>query len=84
MPNPLAINVKEERELTRTTKSTLAQLRSGYSQFLQSYLTIFDDGKSLTCTDCNEDDNTTVPIFNCPTKQKNLIYGQGQKIHRIS
>ena len=69
---PPAINVKEKRELTRTTRSTLAQLRSGYSPFLQSYLARIDDGKSPTCTDCNQEDHTTVHIFNCPTKPTNL------------
>ena len=69
---PPAINVKEEREMTRTTRSTLAQLRSGYSPFLQSYLARIDDGKSPTCTDCNQEDHTTVHIFNCPTKPTNL------------
>ena len=68
---PPAINVKEEREMTRTTRSTLAQLRSGYSPFLQSYLARIDDGKSPTCTDCNQEDHTTVHIFNCPDGQTN-------------
>ena len=69
---PPAINVKEEKGLPRMTRSKLAQLRSGYSPFLQSYLARIDQRIDPKCTDCNLEDHTTVHVFNCPTKPTRL------------
>ena len=69
---PPAINVKEEKGLPRMTRSKLAQLRSGYSPFLQSYLARIDSRIDPKCTDCNLEDHTTVHVFNCPTKPTRL------------
>ena len=65
---PPAINIQEEKSLPRQTRSILAQLRSGYSTFLQSTISRFDTAKSIRCPDCNIEDHTTEHLFNCTFK----------------
>ncbi len=69
---PPAINIQEEKTLSRQTRSTLAQLRSGYSTFLQSTISRFDTSKSIRCPDCNIADHTTEHLFNCTFKTTTL------------
>ena len=57
-----------ERDLPRKTRTTLAQLRSGYSSFLHSYLFLIKARGSVTdrCPDCHEHQHTTNHLFECP------------------
>ena len=55
---------KSERKLPRTTRSTLAQLRSGYSTYLNSYKARIDPSLSDKCPNCDEC-HTTDHLFNC-------------------
>ena len=70
---PPPIN-KEERGLDIKPRRTLAQLRSGYSPFLRSYLHRINDRNtdSPRCPDCNLTDHTTDHLFNCTVKPTNL------------
>ena len=69
---PPVINVQEEKGLTRMTRCTLAQLRSGYSSFLRSTTSRFDTAQSIRCPDCKLNDHTTEHLFNCTAKNTTL------------
>ena len=56
---------KDELRLPRGTRRTLAQLRSGYSPFLQSYLHRLDESTPETCPQCNSETHTTGHLFRC-------------------
>ena len=56
---------KDELRLPRGTRRTLGQLRSGYSQFLQSYLHRLDESTPETCPQCNSETHTTGHLFRC-------------------
>ncbi len=62
---------KSERNLPRTTRSTLAQLRSGYSVYLNSYKARIDPNASDKCPNC-DDCHTTDHLFNCQNNPTNL------------
>ena len=62
---------KTEKSLPRTTRSTLAQLRSGYSIYLNSYKARIDRSVVDKCPDC-DNSHTTTHIFNCPNKPTDL------------
>ena len=69
---PPEIN-RTELSLPRTTRSTLAQLRSGYSTYLNSYKARIDKTGSLVdkCPNCDSS-HTTQHLFNCRQKPTNL------------
>ena len=67
---PPAIKEKE-KSLPRTTRSTLSQLRSGYSQYLNSYKSRIDPNISDKCPNCNNS-HTTAHLFNCPGNPTDL------------
>ena len=63
---------KSERDLPRITRSTLSQLRSGYSSKLNSYLARIRDDVQNSCPDCNAHPHTTEHLFDCPAKPTEL------------
>ena len=50
----------------------LAQLRSGYSPFLQSYLHRLDESTPETCPQCNSETHTTGHLFRCSANPTTL------------
>ncbi len=62
---------KSECILPRTTRSTLAQLRSGYSTHLKSYKARIDPTASDKCPNCDSS-HTTDHLFNCQNNPTNL------------
>ena len=78
-PNPVLdlpapdIN-EEEKTLPRRTRTTLSQLRSGYSPFLQTYLNRINPNTypNPNCPICNIHLHTTNHIFNCPNNPTDL------------
>ena len=69
---PPEIN-SEEKLLPRTTRSTLAQLRSGYSSSLNSFLSrCFPSKYSNTCPNCGQSPHDTAHLFKCPSKPTHL------------
>ena len=63
----------EEKTLPRGTRSTLSQLRSGYSSYLKSYLNRINPQKySPNCPDCNFVCHDTMHLFDCPSKPTDL------------
>ena len=54
-----------ERTLPRKTRTTLAQLRSGYSPFLKQYMHRIQKSDSDLCPDCNIAVHTTQHLFTC-------------------
>ena len=60
---PPAINVTEKL-LPRSTRATLSQLRSGYSNFLNSYKSRINPEVQDRCPNCTES-HTTSHLFNC-------------------
>ena len=65
---------KNETTLTRRTQTTLAQLRSGYSTKLNSYLNRIDPNlyPSDSCPDCEQSPHSTPHLFNCPANPTHL------------
>ena len=62
---------KSECKLPRSTRSTLAQLRSGYSVYLNSYKARIDPNASDKCPNC-DNCHTTDHLFNCQNNPTNL------------
>ena len=64
----------DELKLPRKTRSTLSQLRSGYSSYLNSYLSRIngDNNVQNKCSDCNQTPHDTNHLFNCPAKPTQL------------
>ena len=64
---------KSEINLPRTTRSTLSQLRSGYSIYLNSYKARIDKTDTVIdkCPNC-DCSHTTNHLFNCPNNPTNL------------
>ena len=56
---------KSEETLPRETRATLAQLRSGYSNFLASYKARIAENIQDVCPNCNDSPHNTQQIFNC-------------------
>ena len=69
---PPEIN-KTEKALPRTTRSTLAQLRSGYSVYLNSFKARIDKTGTVVdkCPNCDSS-HTTEHLFNCPNNPTSL------------
>ena len=63
---------KDETHLSRPTRTTLAQLRTGYSKTLQSYMHRLDPTIPDICPDCLLHPHTTQHLFNCPTYPTDL------------
>ena len=61
-----------ERDLPRTTRSTLSQLRSGHSIFLNTYKSRLDPTVSKKCPDCKIGLHTTAHLFKCKAKPTTL------------
>ena len=63
-----------EANLPRKTRTTLAQLRSGYSSILNSYLHRINPTThpSPNCPRCNLSPHTTNHLFNCPSNPTEL------------
>ncbi len=61
-----------ERCLPRATRTTLAQLRSSYSTYLNSYKARIDPSVQDICPNCNNHSHTTRHLFNCPNNITNL------------
>ena len=57
---------KEATTIPREIRSTLSQLRSGYSKILNSYNHRLDDAIPDLCTKCQTGPHTTSHLFNCP------------------
>ncbi len=62
---------KSECKLPRVTRSTLAQLRSGYSMYLNSYKSSIDPNTSDKCPNCDSS-HTTEHLFNCQNNPADL------------
>ena len=61
-----------EKNLPRATRRTLAQLRSGYSPFLKTYLNRIGKEEDDLCPDCKEEPHTTRHIFECSARPTTL------------
>lgn len=57
-----------EKTLHRKTRSTLAQLRSGFSCILQKYLSRIDE-----CLSCSGSPHDVEHLFNCAAKPMTLV-----------
>ena len=62
----------EEKTLPRKTRSTLSQLRSGYSTYLNSFMSLIDSNIAPNCPKCNDVLHNTLHLFNCPNNATNL------------
>ncbi|KAI5716048.1 hypothetical protein M8J77_026544 [Diaphorina citri] len=58
----------DEKKLPRVTRTTLAQLRSGYSRILNSYMNRLDSNIEDRCPQCRGSPHNTLHLFNCPSK----------------
>ena len=63
---------ESERTLQRETRSRLAQLRSGFSPLLNSYMNRIDDKIENRCPDCSAQGHDTRHLFNCKMKKTTL------------
>ena len=61
-----------ERNLPRHARSTLAQLRSGYSKSLNSYLSRINPRIPNRCPHCKRSPHDTRHLFNCTSKPVSL------------
>ena len=62
-----------EKTLPRKTRTTLFQLRSGYSSFLNSFLSrINPQEHSDSCQECRQGPHDTHHLFNCPANPTTL------------
>ena len=68
---PPEIN-KDEKRLPRQTRTTLAQIRSGYSPHLQTYLHQIGQAEHDLCPKCNLHPHTATHLFNCPNDPTDL------------
>lgn len=64
---------KTEETLPRKTRVRLAQLRSGYSPMLNSYMNKIDPTTPNSCPDCNNSPHDTVHLFTCPVKNQQPV-----------
>ena len=61
-----------EKSLPRQTRVTLAQLRSGYSKYLNSYLARVNPEIVDVCPQCGCSHHTTRHLFECPLRPTTL------------
>ena len=64
IPPPIS---PSEQLLPREWRTTLSQLRSGFSKFLNSYLQRIGRARDDLCPHCLAHPHTTSHLFNCPT-----------------
>ena len=69
-PDPLVS--EEERELPRVYRTTLAQLRSGFSPALNSYRERVGRSPDDLCPLCRASPHTTAHLFSCPSRPTSL------------
>ena len=70
--HPPKVNTEEEKSLPRITRSTLAQLRSGYSSHLNCYLHRINAAETDRCPKCNIHEHTSLHLFDCPSNPTQL------------
>ncbi len=63
---------KSELNLKRKARTSLAQLRSGFSRKLNSYLYRIQESAHDHCPNCNISPHDVTHLFNCPAKPTNL------------
>ena len=68
---PPPINAAE-KQLPRQTRATLAQLRSGYSNYLHSFKSRLNPTIQDTCPLCLNAGHTTQHLFECPNNRTDL------------
>ncbi|KAI5754577.1 hypothetical protein M8J77_009666 [Diaphorina citri] len=68
-PPPISL---AEKQLPRETRAKLAQLRSGFSKLLNSYLSRVDPVVRDECPLCQESPHNTSHLFNCSANPTNL------------
>ncbi len=68
---PPPINAAE-KQLPRQTRATLAQLRSGYSNYLYSFKSRLNPTIQDTCPLCSNAGHTTQHLFECPNNRTDL------------
>ena len=61
-----------ESDLPRGTRTTLAQLRSGYCSALNSFKYRIGSSPTALCPCCRQEDHTTQHIFSCPAHPTSL------------
>ncbi|KAI5756421.1 hypothetical protein M8J77_024977 [Diaphorina citri] len=61
-----------EIDLPRSTRCTLAQLRSGWCRLLNSYMSRIDGVTSNSCPKCNTGSHDVKHLFQCPAAPTNL------------
>ena len=61
-----------ERNLPRSARCTLAQLRSGYSLLINSYKSKIDPDTVDSCPDCAASPHSTSHLFDCPSNPTQL------------
>ena len=71
-PPPAPTVSAAEKQLGRKARSTLAQLRSGYSSMLNSYVSRIDPTVANTCPSCQQGPHDTAHLFNCPAHPTQL------------
>lgn len=69
---PPAIH-KSEADLPRQTRTTLAQLRSGWCRSLNSYMSRLDPTIDNVCPKCGNGPHDTAHLFQCPANHTELI-----------
>ena len=62
----------DERRLPRSTRTTLAQLRSGYCPLLTSYMSRLDPSVKNECPLCESQSHDTARLFSCPQRPTTL------------
>ena len=62
----------DERRLPRSTRTTLAQLRSGYCLLLTSYMSRLDPSVKNECPLCESQPHDTARFFSCPQRPTTL------------
>ena len=68
-----APKINSEKTLPQKTRSTLAQLRSGQSTFLNNFLAKINSTKYVdSCPKFRESPNNTPHLFNCSTNPTGL------------
>ena len=72
--SPPVIDIRESY-LPRITRSTLAQLRSGFCSRLNSYQFKIGRLDNDLCPECGTASHTTTHLFECPAKRTNLTVG---------
>ena len=68
-PHPIS---ESEKKLLRSTRVKLAQLRSGYSKLLISYMSTINPEVRDVCPDCQESPHDTNHLFECKNKPTHL------------